>query len=61
MIVTIKHFRQCKYCSYGARAFFIRHGFDWSEFLKHGISSDELESTGDALAIKAVKVASGKQ
>jgi hypothetical protein len=48
-------------CSIGARAFFIRHGLDWSEFLKSGIQADKVIATGDAMALRVVEVASGKQ
>lgn len=48
-------------CSRGARMFFERYGLDWSEFLKHGIPADQLEATGDAMALKVVEVARGRQ
>ena len=56
MIITMRDLRAAKVCSKGARAFFIRHGLDWSEFLKSGIDSDKLESTGDKMAISVVEV-----
>lgn len=56
-IVRIKDARKLKYCSRGARDFFIKHGLDWRDFLKNGISASELEKTGDAMAMKLVNVA----
>ena len=50
VMVTMKHIRQCKMCSRGARAFFERHGLDWSEFLRVGVPVEALEQTGDAMA-----------
>ena len=55
--VTMRHARQCGFCSRGARAFFARHGLDWTAFLKHGIEADKLLATGDSMARKAVEAA----
>jgi len=55
--VTMRHIRQCKLCSSGTRAFFNKHGFDWNDFLKHGIDANELENTGDAMAKRVAKAA----
>ena len=46
----MKHVRKCKMCSRGARAFFDRHGLDWNEFLKSGVTVESLVATGDAMA-----------
>jgi hypothetical protein len=59
--ITMRDIRRAKMCSLGARAFAIRHGLDWSDFLRHGIDSDKLIATGDAMAIRIVEVASGKR
>lgn len=56
-MVKMEHVRAAKLCSYGARQFLQRHGFDWDEFLKHGIDADKLEAIGDAMAMKAVQEA----
>jgi len=55
--VKMRHVREAKMCSRGARAFFEAHNLDWDEFLKDGIDAAKLEATGDAMAIKVVKVA----
>lgn len=47
---TMKHIRQCRMCSRGTRAFFEKHGLDWSEFLRTGVPAETLEQTGDAMA-----------
>ncbi|WP_232295795.1 hypothetical protein [Pseudorhodobacter aquimaris] len=47
--VTIQDLRSARYCLAGVRPWFQRHGFDWQEFLDHGIASERLHSTGDAL------------
>lgn len=42
------------FCGRGARRWFARHGLDWTDFLRNGISSDVLERTGDAMALALV-------
>lgn len=60
VIVTLKDIRKLQYCSKGARAFFEKHELSWSDFLTNGIPASELLKTGDAMATKAVEVASVK-
>lgn len=54
---TMKHIRQCRMCSRGARAFFERHGLDWNDFLKRGVLVEALEATGDAMAKQVAQAA----
>ena len=56
-IVRFEHMRALGYCSAGGRAFFERHGLDWSQFLAHGINAQELEATGDTMARRVVEEA----
>lgn len=56
-IVTMRHIRQAKMCSHGARKFFARHNLDWSAFLREGIPAEQLEATGDVMAIRVCEVA----
>ncbi|AMU97897.1 hypothetical protein [Xanthomonas citri] len=62
MIVTTQHLftipgysRRAGFCRSGARAFFQRHGLDWRGFVHNGIEAEQLEATGDALALALVK------
>ncbi|WP_163836881.1 hypothetical protein [Spartinivicinus ruber] len=57
MIIRINHIRSALFCSKGARQFFERHGLDWGDFLKHGIESEKLLATGDAMAKQVVDLA----
>lgn len=57
--VLHRHLRELGYCNRGARAFFVRHGLDWSAFLRAGIPAEQLERTGDAMALKLVAYAKG--
>ncbi len=61
VIVTMRDIRAAKMCSQGSRDFFQRHGIDWSDFLKSGVSAELLESTGDAMALRVVEVARGRK
>lgn len=61
MIVTLKDLRRAKMCGKGARAFFSRHGLDWSDFVKQGIEAEKLENTKDAMAQRLVEVARGQR
>jgi hypothetical protein len=58
---TIKDVRSLKMCIPGARRFFERHNLDWKDFLKHGIPAQKFIDTGDAMALKVVEVARGRQ
>jgi hypothetical protein len=62
MKVTIAHLRSVPgftarrgFCASGARAWFQRHGLDWSEFVRHGIDAEQLVATGDGMALKLVE------
>jgi hypothetical protein len=61
VIVTMRDIRACRMCARGAREFFISHGLDWSDFLRNGISSEILEGTGDAMAMRVVEAANGRR
>lgn len=52
-----RHLRALRYCNNGSRKFFERHGFSWSDFLRHGIEPAKFIATGDAMALRAVKEA----
>lgn len=43
------------YCGIGARAWFARHGLDWTAFVRDGLAASVLEATGDALALRVVQ------
>lgn len=61
MIITIRDVHAAGMCSCGARKFFKRHKLDWLRFVKHGLSADVLSSTGDAMAMHVIEVASGRR
>jgi hypothetical protein len=55
--VRMVHVRAAKMCSPGARAFFKKHGLNWTQFLKEGIAIEELELIDDAMSLQVCKVA----
>lgn len=57
MIITHTDLRAFKYCNVGAREFFERHGFDWSDFVFKGIPEEKMLGTGDAMAVELVAFA----
>lgn len=61
VMVRMEHIRAARMCSGGARDFFKRHNLSWDAFLKEGIPAEELEATGDAMALQVVEVARGQQ
>lgn len=61
MIVTTRHLFTIPwfsprrgFCRDRSRAWFRAHGFDWGHFVRNGIHADQLEATGDALALALV-------
>ena len=60
MIITMRHVRKAKMCSHGGRAFAKKYGFDWQDFLRHGVEEKILLDTKDAMMIRLVEVAHGK-
>lgn len=57
MRVTIADVRAARMCGRGARQFFERHGWDWSDFLRNGIEASTVSETGDAMALQVVEAA----
>lgn len=57
MKITMADIRAAKMCSKGARKFFARHDWDWSDFLRNGIDADVVQATGDAMAMTVLEVA----
>ena len=53
-----RHLQQIGLCLVpGARDWVARHGFSWREFVRFGLPAEELLTTGDAFAIRAVEQA----
>jgi hypothetical protein len=61
LCVTIQDLRAARYCLAGVRPWFQRHGFNWQDFLTHGIDAEHLRATGDALVEPVIRVAETRQ
>lgn len=56
MKIYMSDIRKAKMCSSGTRAFFLRQGWDWQDFLKNGIELSVVESSKDAMALQVVEL-----
>ena len=57
VIVHVRHIREAKLCSRGARMWFTRHGLDFNKFLTEGIPASQVDSLGDALGKQVAQIA----
>jgi hypothetical protein len=55
MIVYIRDAVEIGYCVKGIKEFCKRYNIDFRSFVAHGIDSDVLLNTGDAMALKVVE------
>lgn len=53
----MRHLRAAKICSPGARSWWARRGWSWSDFLSNGIACETLLETADPDAERVVKIA----
>jgi hypothetical protein len=59
--VILQDLRAARYCLAGVRPWFQRHGFDWQDFLDHGIASERLHTTRDALIEPVIREAETRE
>lgn len=52
-----RHARAIGQCATGRRQWFERRGWDYSEFVFHGVDTERLKATGDAMAIEVAEEA----
>lgn len=57
VIVQLKHARRLRMCTTGIAAWFEKHNLDLKTFTTVGLPAEELEKTGDAMALAVVRVA----
>ncbi len=57
MKIYMSDIRKAKMCSGGTRAFFLRQGWDWQDFLKNGRDAQDFINTKDVMALQVVEVA----
>ncbi len=58
--VTVQDLRRARYCLAGARPWFRRHGFDWQDFLTHGIAAERLMAADATLARPVIRAAEAR-
>ena len=56
MRIYLSDIRKAKMCSSGTRAFFLRQGWDWQDFLKNGRDAQDFINTKDAMALQVVEL-----
>lgn len=61
VLVTMTDIRAAHMCGPGTRRFFKRHNMNWQEFITNGLPEEDFIATGDAMAMKVVEVARGRQ
>lgn len=61
LTIWMADIRAAKMCAGGTRTWFLRQGFDWSDFLANGIDAQKFIDTGDAMALQVVEVARGRR
>lgn len=57
IIVRVKHVRAAMFCTRGMRDWLVLHGFDVTDFVKNGMPVEQMEATGDAMALRVAAVA----
>lgn len=55
VLVKLEHARGAGYCARGMRLFAKQNDLDWERFITVGIPAEDLEATGDAMAISAAQ------
>lgn len=53
--ITINDVRKAGHCVSGVRTWFARHGLDFKDFIKNGISAKRFIEAGDYLAQRIVE------
>lgn len=54
LIAKPKHLRKAQLCMNGARQWFARQGWSWSDFVQNGRPVEDFEATGCPLAARLV-------
>ena len=59
--VILQDLRTARYCLAGARPWFKRHGFDWQDFLTHGIEAERLMAADATLSRPVIRAAAARE
>lgn len=55
MKIYISDLRKSGMCARGSRAFFLRQGWDWQDFIKNGIDLKKVEKVNDLMVQQVVE------
>lgn len=55
--IYMHHIREAMLCCKGLRYFAKMHGFDYSDFIKNGISISKVKNMDDVMVQKVIKLA----
>ena len=58
--IYMHHIREAMLCCKGLRSFAKMHGFNYSDFIKNGISISKIKNMDDAMVQKVIKLATKK-
>lgn len=56
-LAKLEHARALGYCSKGIRKWFEGREYSWRDFVAHGVPTEWLRATGDAMAIRVAEEA----
>mgnify|MGYP005858222029 CR=1 FL=1 len=59
--VILQDLRTARYCLAGARPWFKRHGFNWQDFLTHGIAAERLIAADETLSRPVIRAAEARE
>jgi hypothetical protein len=57
VVVRMKHLRAAGMCNREPRLFFKQQGWSWQEFLDHGLPVEQVEASGDPMALRVAAIA----
>ena len=57
ILVRVEHVRRARFCTAGLRVWLTRHDLDIMQMIRPGIPIEQLEATGDELALRVCAVA----
>ncbi len=57
ILVRMTHVRKARFCASGAREWFARQGWSWSDFLANGRPVEDFDALGDPLGSRVAEIA----
>jgi hypothetical protein len=57
ILVRVEHVRQARFCAAGLRVWLAHHDLEIMQMIRPGIPIEQLEATGDELALRVCAIA----